>query len=93
LKNTDILWTKPSELSFYSALGIPIIIAPPIGSQEDFNKKWLLHMGAGILEENPKYASQWIFDSLNGGRFAEAAMQGFIKEEKLGAFNIQKIIS
>ena len=92
LRNTDILWTKPSELSFYSALGIPIIIAPSIGSQEDFNRKWLLHMDAGILGEDPKYASQWIFDSLDSGRFAEAAMQGFIKEEKLGVFNIQKII-
>ncbi|HHE76406.1 MAG TPA: hypothetical protein ENL27_00210 [Candidatus Parcubacteria bacterium] len=92
LRKTDILWTKPSELSFYSALGIPIIIAPPIGSQEDFNKKWLLRMKSGVLEENPKYASQWIFDSLNSGRFAEAAIQGFIKEEKIGVFNIQKII-
>ncbi len=93
LRKTDILWTKPSELSFYSALGVPIIIAPPIGSQEDFNKKWLLHTGAGILGENPKYANEWIFDSLNSGRFAEAAMQGFIEEEKLGTFNIQQIIS
>jgi len=92
LRKTDILWTKPSELSFYSALGVPIIIAPPIGSQEDFNKKWLLHMDAGISEENPKYANQWIFDSLNSGRFAEAAVQGFIKEKKLGVYNIQKII-
>jgi hypothetical protein len=91
LREADILWTKPSELSFYSALGIPIIIAPPIGSQEDFNKKWLLHMGSGILEENPKYANQWIFDFLESGRLAEAALQGFIKEEKLGVFNIKKI--
>ncbi len=93
LRETDILWTKPSELSFYSALGIPIIIAPPIGSQEDFNKKWLLHTDAGILEEKPEYANQWIFDSLKSGRFAEAAVQGFIKGKKLGVFNIQQIIS
>ena len=53
LRKTDILWTKPSELSFYSALGIPIIIAPSIGSQEDFNKRWLLKSGFGNLQENP----------------------------------------
>ena len=41
LRTTDVLWTKPSELSFYTALGMPIIIAPPVGSQEDFNQKWL----------------------------------------------------
>ncbi len=37
LRKTDILWTKPSELSFYAALGMPVIIAPTIGSQEEFN--------------------------------------------------------
>ena len=31
LRTTDILWTKPSELSFYTALGLPIIMTPPIG--------------------------------------------------------------
>jgi len=92
LRETDILWTKPSELSFYAGLGIPIIIAPSIGSQEDFNRKWLLHIGAGIPQENPKYTDQWLFDLLNAGDFAEIAMQGFIEIEKLGTYNIEKII-
>ena len=93
LRETDILWTKPSELSFYSGLGLPIIIAPSIGSQEDLNRKWLLRIGAGILQENPKYANQWLFDYLESGRFAEAAMRGFISIEKLGTYNIVKIVS
>ena len=93
LRETDVLWTKPSELSFYAGLGIPIIIAPTIGSQEDFNRKWLLHIGAGILQENPEYADQWFFDLLNAGDFAEFAMQGFIEIEKLGVYNIEEIIN
>lgn len=93
LRKTDILWTKPSELSFYTALGLPIIIAPTIGSQEDFNKQWLLRLGSAIPQENPDYTVQWLFDFLESGRFAEAAMQGFIEAEKLGASNIKKIIS
>ena len=93
LRETDILWTKPSELSFYAGLGLPIIVAPTIGSQEDFNKKWLLHVGAGISQENPKYADQWFYDSLNAGDFAESAMQGFMEIEKMGTYNIEKIIS
>ena len=93
LRKTDVLWTKPSEISFYTALGFPIIIAPPVGSQEEFNKKWLLRLGSGIPQENPNYTNQWLFDFLDSGRFAEAAMQGFIEGEKLGIFNIQKIIS
>jgi len=92
LRTTDILWTKPSELSFYTGLGLPIVIAPPVGSQEDFNKKWLLSLGSGVLQENPKYSYQWIFDYLNSGRFAEAAMQGFMETEKLGTHNIKKIV-
>ncbi|MCX6760520.1 MAG: hypothetical protein NTZ84_00200 [Candidatus Nealsonbacteria bacterium] len=92
LRKTDILWTKPSELSFYSALGIPIIVAPPVGSQEDFNQRWLLKSGFGIMQENPDYVSQWFFDWLESGYFAEAAMEGFIEGKKLGTFNIEKII-
>ena len=91
LRKADLLWTKPSELSFYTGLGVPIIIAPSIGSQEDFNRKWLLALGAGIPQENPAYANEWIFDYLNSGRFAEAIMDGFIEVEKLGFYNIKKI--
>ena len=93
LKKTDILWTKPSELSFYSALGLPIIIAPPIGSQEEFNKRWLLKSGFGETQENPRYAGQWLPDWLEKGYLAEKAMQAFIEGEKLGTLNIKKIIS
>jgi hypothetical protein len=93
LKKTDILWTKPSELSFYSALGIPIIIASPIGSQEEFNMRWLLKSGFGIFQEDPSHTNQWLFDWLEKGYLAESALEGFIEGEKLGAYNIQKIIN
>lgn len=92
LRKTDILWTKPSELSFYTALGLPIIIAPPIGSQEDLNQEWLVRLGSGILQQNPNYTNQWLFDLLKDGWFAEAALQGFIEAEKKGVFNIKRIV-
>ena len=92
LRTTDILWTKPSELSFYTALGLPIIIAPAIGSQEEFNKRWLLELGSGMTQKNPNYTNQWLFDLLDSGWFAEASLQGFIEGEKLGALKIKKII-
>ncbi len=93
LRTTDVLWTKPSELSFYAALGIPIIIAPSMGSQEDFNRRWLLHIGAAVPQENLKYTNEWFFDFLNSGDLAEMAMQGFIEMEKLGTYNIEKVIA
>lgn len=92
LRNSDILWTKPSELCFYCALGLPIIMAPPIGSQEIFNHKWLQLIGAGIDQEDPKYTNEWLNDWLNSGWLAEAAMQGFIETFKYGTYNIKKII-
>ncbi len=93
LRETDVLWTKPSELSFYSGLGIPIIIAPTIGSQEDFNKRWLLHIGSGTMQENPKYTNEWFYDLLAAGDLAEFAMQGFVEIEKMGTYNIEKIVT
>lgn len=93
LRTTDILWTKPSELSFYTALGIPIIMSPPIGSQEHFNRKWLMTIASGIDQEDVKYTDQWLYDWLDSGWFAEAAMEGFMEAPKFGTFNIQKIIS
>jgi len=93
LRTTDVLWTKPSELSFYSALGIPIIMAPPIGSQEKFNRIWLKTVGAGISQEDPHYANEWFFDWINSGWLAQAAMSGFLEAPKYGLFNIYKVIS
>lgn len=92
LRNSDILWTKPSELCFYCALGLPIIMAPAIGSQEVFNHKWLQLIGAGIDQEDPKYTNEWLNDWLNSGWLAEAAMQGFIEAPKYGTYNIKKVI-
>lgn len=92
LHDTDILWTKPSELSFYSALGIPIIMSPVIGSQEKFNRKWLREIQAGIKQINPEYTDQWLYDLLNRGALAESAWDGFLKARKLGTYKIKQIL-
>jgi hypothetical protein len=93
LHNTDILWTKPSELSFYSALGLPILMAPAIGSQEKHNRRWLFEMHAGIDQEDPDCADEWLTDWLDKGRFAEAAWSGFLKTRKLGVYKIQQLLN
>ncbi len=92
MHDTDILWTKPSELSFYSALGIPIIMSPTIGSQEKFNRRWLHEIQAGIRQESPDFADQWLFDALDDGRLAEAAWSGFLKARKLGTSKILTVL-
>jgi len=93
LHNTDILWTKPSELSFYAGLGLPIIMAEPIGSQEVFNFDWLRNVGAGIPQRDPRYVDEWLVDWLNSGWLARAAIQGFVGAPKRGAYRIEEIVS
>ncbi len=93
LRGTDVLWTKPSELSFYCALGIPILMAPPIGTQEERNRGWLEEIHAGILPLGPVEAChEWLFDLRENGRLAEAAWDGFLKARKLGTYKIEQLV-
>lgn len=92
LRHTDILWTKPSELVFYSALGLPIITAPPIGSQEVFNKTWLKTVGAGIFQDDHRHTDEWLYDWVASGWLAEAAMSGFLDGRQFGVENIEDVV-
>lgn len=89
----DVLWTKPSELSFYTALGMPIIIAPSIGSQEDFNSWWLRNIGGGIPQMDPRYCNEWLEDWLESGWLARAAVAGFTNAPKRGVYRIEEIVT
>ena len=93
MRATDVLWTKPSELVFYCGLGIPIIMAPNIGSQEEYNRRWLTEIRAGIAQDDPRYADQWLFDLLTVGHLAEAAWDGFLKARKYGTYKIQEVLT
>lgn len=92
MRETDILWTKPSELSFYSALGIPIIMSPPIGAQEKKNERWLMDKGCALPQYTPTLALEWLDDMLKDGVFAEKALSGFIKNRKLGVYKIEEVL-
>ncbi len=92
LRDTDILWTKPSELSFYCGLGIPIIIAPPIGPHEVFNQRWIRDLGAGLHQGDPQYCSEWLQDYILDGKLSLAAWDGFLYARKLGAARIAEVL-
>jgi hypothetical protein len=92
MRVTDVLWTKPSELVFYSALGIPVIMTDPIGPQEIFNKKWLLEIQGGMGQDDPEYCGEWLIDLLELGRLAECAWDGFLKARKFGTYKIEEIL-
>jgi hypothetical protein len=92
LRTTDILWSKPSELSFYTALGLPIVMAPYIGAHEKYNGEWLSHMGSAYIQEDPDQADKWLTYWLEDGRLARAALQGYLYAPSLGTYNIEKLI-
>jgi len=93
MRETDILWTKPSELSFYSGLGIPIVMAPALGSQEDRNRDWLLDKGCALPQEDPLLALEWLGGLLKDGVFAEKAFAGFVKNRTLGAYKVEEVLA
>lgn len=93
LRQTDLLWTKPSELSFYTGLGLPIIMAPPIGPHEETNRQWLFETGGGIDQLDPRYTDQWLFDLLDRGVLARAAMDGFLYARSRGTYKIEEVVA
>jgi hypothetical protein len=90
---TDVLWTKPSELSFYSALGIPIIISPPLGAQERANREWLLEMGAGVNQMRPTQTHIWINNLLMSGLLYRMAKQGWENGIRTGSYTTVDLIN
>jgi hypothetical protein len=93
LRKTDILWTKPSELSFYTGIGLPIIMAPTVGSQEEFNHLWLEQIGGGINQLNPQYTNEWLFDWIESGALARMAWNGYLEAPTHGTYRIEEIIT
>jgi len=88
LAETDVLYTKPSELTFYAALGIPIVSAWPVGHHERLNRRFLLESGAGLKQWDPRHTDEWIEEWLDDGTLASAAWSGFMRLPKTGTYRI-----
>jgi len=88
LARTDVLWTKPSEMCFYAALGLPLVCAPPVGTHERLNRRWIRESGAGFKQRDARFAGEWISDLLAEGALAEAAWAGFMRLPKFGLYRI-----
>jgi len=88
LAETDILWTKPSEMSFYAALGLALVLAKPLGSHERFNRRWLREQGVALKQHQPRHAASWMAEWLEDGTLAAAAWTGFVRLPKEGTYRI-----
>jgi hypothetical protein len=92
LARTDVLWTKPSEMCFYAALGIPLVCGSPVGVHERFNRRWVREAGAGVKQRDPRFAAEWLGDMLSEGTLAAAAWAGFMRLPKFGLYRILEIV-
>lgn len=92
LADTDVLWTKPSELTFYAALGIPLVFSAPVGTHERYNRRWAVEAGAGLKAGDPRYAAEWLAEWLGDGTLAAAAWSGFMRLPKFGLYSILEAI-
>ena len=88
LGRTDILWTKPSELTFFGALGIPLVMCPPVGVHERFNLRYAREQGVGVKQRNAAYIATRIHEWLSDGTLAAAAWSGFMRLPKFGTYRV-----
>jgi UDP-N-acetylglucosamine:LPS N-acetylglucosamine transferase len=88
LADVDVAWTKPSEMSFYAALGLPLILAPPIGMHEDYNRRWVKEAGAGTDQREPEQVAHWLSEWLEDGTLAGMAWAGYRRLPQEGLYRI-----
>ncbi len=92
LARTDALWTKPSELSFYAALGLPLILDDPVGDHERANARWVLAAEAGVVRPADNDMGPQILAWLGDGTLASCARQGFARLPRGGATAIAETV-
>ena len=93
LGRADVLWTKPSELTFFGALGLPLLLSQPVGIHEKYNRRWAIENGAGLGQRDPRQASHWLEEWQSDGTLAAAAWSGFKRLPKLGVYTIASAVS
>ena len=88
LARTDILWTKPSELVFFAALGLPLVLSSPVGRHETYNQRWALENGAALRQRDPRFTSEWVSEWLADGTLAATAWAGYKRLPHRGLYRI-----
>lgn len=88
LADTDILWTKPSEMTFFGALGLPLILAPAMGVHEHENARWARDLGVGLRAPDLRHTAEWLTDWLTDGTLAGAAWSGWQRMPRRGLYRI-----
>jgi hypothetical protein len=73
LADTDVLWTKPSEMVFYAALGLPLVLDDPVGHHEWHNRRWIVSAAVGTPRPELGRVGGWLADRFEDGSFITLA--------------------
>ena len=92
LRESDLLITKPGELVFYAALGIPQVLLPPVGKHEFKNRAYLIENSAALDLPGAESAGAWLLAQRANGAWRRAAESAFARLPKLGTFAINEIV-
>ena len=88
----DVLWTKPSEMVFYAALGLLLVLSWPVGVHERYNRRWVEEHGAGLRQRDPRAVAEHIEEWLADGTLAAAAWSGFTRLPNRGLYSILEAV-
>jgi hypothetical protein len=93
LAETDVLWTKPSELVFYAGLGIALWLSEPVGIHESYNRRYARENGAALKQRDPRVAGEHLRELLEDGHLASAAWSGYRRIPHGGLYEIERRIA
>ncbi|HKP64740.1 MAG TPA: hypothetical protein VJV78_48720 [Polyangiales bacterium] len=88
LAGADVLWTKPSEMVFYAALGLPLLLSEPIGVHENYNRRFARENGAAFAARDPNTIAERLEELLDDGLLAAAAWAGYKRLPHFGLYRI-----
>ena len=88
LAQTDVLWTKPSELVFYAGLGLPLLLTEPVGIHEVYNRRFAYEHGAALRQRDPRVIGERLRELLEDGHLATAAWAGYRRIPHHGLYEI-----
>jgi hypothetical protein len=93
LGTSHVLFTKPSEMTFFGALGLPLLLAPPVGVHEIYNARWAVEAGAAFWPRELDALGGWLEEWLAEGVLARAAWDGFQHLETRGVYRIASLVA
>jgi hypothetical protein len=93
LSEADLLLTKPSELTFCAALGLPLLLSAPVGVHEERNQQWAAQYSAALDLPEIGKVGWWLRARLADGSLARIAWNGYTRLTATGVYDIAELTS